>query len=117
MRRKPNAIISIELSILEAGIDMRRRGTVEFYGFQIAKEIKARQEARRLTAHGTLYKALNRMEDAGLLASRWEDPMLAAEEGRPRRRFYQVTAEGEAAAAKAAVPQSVTELQSRLAAS
>jgi PadR family transcriptional regulator len=38
---------------------------------------------------------------AGCLASRWEDPLVAAREGRPRRRFYRVTLEGEAALARA----------------
>ena len=31
------------------------------------------------------------MEAAGLLTSDWEDAELAAAEGRPRRRLYQVT--------------------------
>ena len=60
-----------------------------------------RDGARLLIAHGTLYKALGRMEQAGLLGSRWEDPVAAADDGRPRRRFYQVTVAGEAAFAKA----------------
>jgi hypothetical protein len=37
----------------------------------------------------------------GYLASRWEDPMLAAADGRPRRRFYHTTAVGEQALAAA----------------
>jgi DNA-binding PadR family transcriptional regulator len=37
------------------------------------------------------------MEKAGLLESEWEDPAVSALEGRPRRRFYSVTAVGEAA--------------------
>jgi PadR family transcriptional regulator PadR len=42
---------------------------------------------------GTLYPILVRLEDAGWLQSRWEseDPALL---GRPRRRYYRVTAEG-----------------------
>ena len=101
MRRKAGTLLPIELSILEAAIGMRLSGRAEFYGFLIAKEIKEREEARLLTAHGTLYKALDRMEKAGLLASRWEDPLVAAEEHRPRRRLYEVTAVGEGALAKA----------------
>jgi DNA-binding PadR family transcriptional regulator len=60
-----------------------------------------REAARRLTAHGTLYKALERLERAGLLTSTWEDPAVAADQGRPRRRLYQVTALGERALAQA----------------
>jgi DNA-binding PadR family transcriptional regulator len=47
--------------------------------------------SRALTAHGTLYKALGRLEERGLLTSVWED---AAAEGRPRRRLYELTGEG-----------------------
>ena len=101
MRRKPDSLLSIEISILEAGLELRTRGTPGFHGFMIAKEIKDRESARLLTAHGTLYKALGRMEKAGLLESIWEDPLTAAEEGRPRRRTYTVTAGGEVALAKA----------------
>ena len=101
MRRKAGTLLPIEISILEAGIGMRLSGLAEFYGFLIAKEIREREAARLLTAHGTLYKALDRMEKAGLLASRWEDPLVAAEEHRPRRRLYEVTAVGEGALAKA----------------
>ena len=103
MRRKAGTLISIEVSILEAGICMRQQGRLEFHGFLIARVIKERQGARLLTAHGTLYKALDRMERAGLLASRWEDPLVAAEDGRPRRRLYLVTAAGEQALTKAGI--------------
>lgn len=102
MRRKAGTLLPLELSILEAAIELRRRGLPEFHGFLIAAEMRERAGARRLTAHGTLYKALDRMEHAGLLESRWEDPLVAAAAGRPRRRLYRVTAAGAAALAEAA---------------
>src|ERR1700722_11327818 len=48
---------------------------------------------------GTLYPLLARLEHAGWLTSEWEmvDP---AEAGRPRRRFYRLTAVGQGAAVK-----------------
>jgi len=67
----------------------------------IAKEIKEQEQARLLTAHGTLYRALDRLHRAGFLEREWEDPMLAAAEGRPRRRLYRITATGERALANA----------------
>ena len=48
--------------------------------------------SRSLTGHGTLYKALSRLEEFGLLTSRWED--AAPVEGRPRRRLYELTSQG-----------------------
>jgi PadR family transcriptional regulator PadR len=95
MRRRSGVLIPLEVSILRAGVELRERGQEEFHGFLIAKEIRDSTSARQLTAHGTLYKALDRMERAGFLESRWEDPSIAAEEGRPRRRLYRVTGLGE----------------------
>ncbi len=45
------------------------------------------------------------MQKAGLLESDWEDPVAAANEDRPRRRLYKVTAAGEAELAKARAPE------------
>ncbi|HUF53493.1 MAG TPA: PadR family transcriptional regulator [Dehalococcoidia bacterium] len=107
MRRKKGTLLPIETSILQAGIEFAVRGAARFHGFMIAKEIKDRDGAKLLTAHGTLYKALDRLQRAGMLESDWEDPLVAAQEGRPRRRLYHVTAAGEAALVKAleAVPK------------
>lgn len=59
-------------------------------------------EIARLTklASGTLYPILLRLEQAGWLASNWEsgDPRKL---GRPRRRFYHVTAIGAKHASRA----------------
>jgi PadR family transcriptional regulator PadR len=94
MRRKPGTLLPLEITILETAIDLRRRGEEEFHGFAVAKQMAEHAEARTLTAHGTLYKALERLQRAGLLESRWEDPNIAAVEGRPRRRLYHVTGLG-----------------------
>ena len=92
----------MEAAILSAGLELRNAGEPDFHGFQLAKELRDQDDARRLTAHGTLYKALDRMERAGLLESRWEDPEVAVEQGRPRRRLYRVTGNGERASVRAA---------------
>ena len=94
MRRKPGALLPIETSLLAAALDLRSRGQDEFHGFFIAKEMQEGQLARRLTAHGTLYRALSRLEDAGFLTSRGEDPAEAQRQRRPIRRLYRMTALG-----------------------
>jgi PadR family transcriptional regulator, regulatory protein PadR len=99
MRRKPGTLLPLEVDILEAGLELRRAGGPHFHGFQLAKQIADHAGPRPLTAHGTLYKALQRLEEAGLLTSQWEDPNIAAAEGRPRRRLYEVTGAGERALA------------------
>jgi PadR family transcriptional regulator PadR len=43
---------------------------------------------------GTVYPALRRMENAGLIDSSWEDEQAAQTEGRPARRYYEITAAG-----------------------
>ncbi|MDP9238485.1 MAG: PadR family transcriptional regulator [Chloroflexota bacterium] len=104
MRRKPSALLPIELSILASAVELARLGTSEFYGYAMAKEIRDREAARRLTGHGTLYRALDRLAKLGLIESRWEDPEVAALDDRPRRRLYRVTALGERALADGRVP-------------
>ena len=94
MRRKKGQLIPIELSILNVALRLRSRGEDEFHGFRIAKEMKEIKKARLLTAHGTLYRALKRLEKMGLLSSRWEDPAIAEKDNRPRRKFYTLTADG-----------------------
>jgi DNA-binding PadR family transcriptional regulator len=89
--------LPLVVSILRAGLGLRDAGDDEFHGYLIASKIREREDARLLTAHGTLYKALDRMQKAGLLVSRWEDPMAAAAEDRPRRRLYHVSAAGQQA--------------------
>ena len=115
MRRKPGTLLPLEVSILEAAIAMRDGGEAEFHGYRIAHEMREREGARRLTAHGTLYKALDRLQEGGLLRSRWEDPAIAAEERRPLRRLYEVTALGERSLAAALAPESAASTQPGLA--
>jgi PadR family transcriptional regulator PadR len=101
MRRKPGQLVPLERSILEAAVALRGMGMVEAHGFLLARTIADQTGAKHLTAYGSLYKALDRLERATLLTSRWEDPSEAAEAGRPRRRFYRLTTAGEAALAAA----------------
>ena len=100
-RRKPGTLLPLERSILAVATQAQRDGDAEFHGFALASAIQEREAARRLTAHGTLYRALARMEAAGLLESRWEDPAIAVREGRPRRRLYRVTGLGATALTQA----------------
>ncbi len=50
---------------------------------------------------GSVYPALRRMEQAGLVDSNWEREGLAQDEGRPPRRYYEVTPAGTDALAEA----------------
>ena len=101
MRRKPNALIPLEEAICAAAAALRVGGVEEFHGYQLARELADHADHKLLTAYGTLYRALGRLESMGLLTSRREDPEIAAREQRPGRRLYTLTALGETAAAAA----------------
>jgi DNA-binding PadR family transcriptional regulator len=98
-RRKPGTLVPLETEILEAALALLDGGQVTFHGFGLAQAMREQRGSRSLTGHGTLYKALGRLEEFGLLGSRWED--AAASEGRPRRRLYELTAQGAQAARQA----------------
>lgn len=75
-------------------------------GYTTVTVLKALGEGHRYgaqimeaTGHGggTVYKILRRLERAGLVSGRWEDPSVAEAERRPRRRYYRLTPDGRAA--------------------
>jgi len=65
------------------------------YGYQIVKELEKRSQGYFKFKEGTLYPALHRLEKSGLISSQWE--MLS--NGR-QRRYYSITAKGQAALAR-----------------
>jgi DNA-binding PadR family transcriptional regulator len=103
MRRRSGALLALEVDVLEAAAAANRVGDPWVHGFAVARQIRDANDAGRLTAHGTLYKALGRLVDAGMLEDRWEDPQVALAAGRPRRRLYRITGAGEQALGAAVV--------------
>ena len=94
-RRKPGTLLPLEREILQTGLVLFGQGDARFHGFGLAQAMREGAGSRALVAHGTLYKALGRLEELGLLASQWED---VEDGGRPRRRLYALTPAGVAAA-------------------
>jgi DNA-binding PadR family transcriptional regulator len=43
---------------------------------------------------GTVYPTLGRLKRRGLMVARWEEQRVAEREGRPRRRYYELSPEG-----------------------
>jgi len=101
MRRKPDQLLPLELEILEAALALQRRGITHFHGYSLARLLRERGDRRLLTAHGTLYRALHRLESAGLIEASWEADRLAERESRPRRRLYRVLGAAEPAVTRA----------------
>ncbi len=63
------------------------------YGFDISDRTGLRS--------GTVYPILRRLEESGLVRSRWESAPIARNEGRPPRRYYELTGAGAAVALEA----------------
>ena len=101
MRRKAGELLDIEtrlLGVLAQPAPRCVESDPERHGFGLATVLADQNDARRLTGHGTLYKALSRLEAAGLVVSRWENDDTERL-GRPRRRLYRITDDGRAALA------------------
>jgi transcriptional regulator len=73
------------LAVLQAGPS---------YGYAIAKELNARSEGILALGEGTIYPVLHRLEEKGLLASKWR----LADNGR-RRKYYRLNPKGRRALA------------------
>lgn len=108
MRRKPGTLVPLEVEILKVAVSRAATNRPEFHGFELAKLIAEHERPGQLLAHGTLYKALNRLAESGMLTSDWEDPAIALADGRPRRRLYRITVRGEQAATSAATSDART---------
>jgi PadR family transcriptional regulator PadR len=63
------------------------------FGFDI-------MDATGLTA-GTVYPALDKLESLGYLTSKWEQARVAHRDGRPTRKYFDLTTEGAAVLAEA----------------
>jgi len=77
--------------VLQALLDSPKQ---ESYGLQVVRASGV--------GSGTAYAILRRLEDEGCLAGRWEE-IDASEQGRPPRRYYQLTDEGHRIAQQATV--------------
>lgn len=108
MRRKQGALLALEADVLEAAASVAGTEEAWIHGYALARRISDAEGGRALTAHGTLYKALGRLTEAGLLEQRWEDADLAVAEGRPRRRLYRITGLGQQAVADLAGAETAT---------
>ncbi|MDH5371700.1 MAG: PadR family transcriptional regulator [Acidimicrobiia bacterium] len=95
-----DALVTNEIKVLRAALEMLWGGQHEFHGYELASTLADLESSDRLMNQSTLYRGLRRLEERGALESHWEDPDEAAEdgrEGRPRR-YYRVTADGVALA-------------------
>src|SRR6478752_272476 len=62
------------------------------HGFEILRRLTAAGSGALRLREGSLYPALYRLEEAGLIASAWED--ASAPRRGPRKRVYRITKQG-----------------------
>src|SRR5215216_4143673 len=84
----PKAYLSYSVSVILQAIDSGYK-----YGFDI-------MDITGLPS-GTIYPALRRLEENGLVISKWEKESIAQQQQRPPRKYYEVTPEGKKSLAEA----------------
>ncbi len=89
--RTPN--LSMPLSPLTMGI-LVALGAGDHHGYSLLAEIQRQSEGRIKVGAGSLYAALQRLVDEGLIG---ESPDLPNPEEDQRRRYYRLTENGRAA--------------------
>jgi len=75
-------------------------GREDLHGYALMREIEERSEGQRSPGTGSLYAALQRLMDAGLIEESRERP---AADDDARRRYYHITSEGRRAVAEEAL--------------
>src|SRR5215510_2998040 len=81
-----------KIELLRGTLDMLILRTLQLgpaHGHEIAKHIQRSTEHVLQIEHGSLYPALHRLEEKGLLASKWE-----TREGGREFKYYRLTALG-----------------------
>ena len=64
----------------------------EAHGFEVLRRLEAAGSGVLRLKEGSLYPALYRLEEAGLVRAEWEDG--SSERRGPRRRIYHLTSKG-----------------------
>lgn len=82
---------AIESELLRGSLDLMVLGALAQgpkYGYLLQKTLSDSSQQQVKLSAGTMYPLLHRLEDAGLIVSRWEDST-----GR-RRKWYELTSQG-----------------------
>ena len=93
-RRRPGTLLELEVAILSACLDAGQGGS---HGFALAKAMADHGDTRKLTATGTMYRALRRLGEAGLAKPTSRRPARDLDD--ERRRYYAITPLGRKVAA------------------
>lgn len=88
-RRREDQLVSNEQRVLRAALELLARNDTDFHGYLIAKKLREDTSVRAVAA-STIYRCMDRLEERGLLVSRYSAP-----DGQGAgRRTYQLTGDG-----------------------
>jgi DNA-binding PadR family transcriptional regulator len=118
MRRDGSQLYPIDRAIIRILDEQTPSGSEGVHGYELADRLTRRTgpddptDAGCLRSNGTVYKALHRLSRCGAISSSWEEADVALEAGRPRRRYYLLTENGQA---RARLAERASRLRARLA--
>lgn len=90
--------MSSQRELLKGSLDLMLLALLSrepMYGYQIVREVHTRSAAVLALREGSLYPALHRLEQAGLIEGYWQPRVDGAD-----RRYYRITGAGRAALAE-----------------
>ncbi|GHO59375.1 putative DNA-binding protein YwzG [Ktedonobacter robiniae] len=82
-------MVQINRELMKGSLELLLLAVLEqepMYGYQIVKEVRVSSQDVLQLKEGSLYPALHRLENAGLVTSAWQ----TRDDGSPRR-YYQLT--------------------------
>jgi len=90
-------VVKPEAQALKGHLDMLLLAALEDgprHGYAVKEALREGSGGRFDLPTGTVYPALRRLEHAGYVRSEWEREQVASRDGRPQRRYYEITAAG-----------------------
>jgi len=96
MAKKHDGGVIVPSALEEDILTLLMKSPQGIYGLDILGRLNTAAEkvGRRNFGVGSLYPALKRMEQQGLVAGRWGEEVPGEESGGARRRYYSISAEG-----------------------
>ena len=91
MRRRADGLVPNEKLLLTTALDLTRSGQTEFHGYAMRELWESGDSAPPTMNYATLYRCLGRLEQRGLLSSRYD---VESKNGGPPRKLFTLTGDG-----------------------
>ena len=91
MRRKENGLVPNEKLLLATSLALTREGHSEFHGYALRELWESDGTEPPTMNYATLYRCLDRLQERGLLSSRYD---VETKNGGPPRKMFKLTGIG-----------------------